>query len=599
MASMDLDSFMAAAAEHFEAVRPFVPMYIHLILSALFPIYAGAHASLSRPSSAAKPEKKSKRKVGLDDEDDDEDTVQKMEGLSPKDAILFPITAGLVLAGLYFLIKRYGADLINLVMGWYFAFVGVYSVARLVNDAATVAIGFVFPTYFAHRGILYHVDGEERAAKPQGQNASTSASLRSPVPLLPAFSKSFYDGVWAVRATVKRRYSFRAFVHGFVDLKAKVTIINFLSAAIGLASILYANLVAKPWYLTNLQGFAVCYSAMQFLSPTTFGTGSLILSGLFFYDIWAVFFTPLMVTVAKNLDQPIKLVFPRPHEAPTAPGQAPPPRSYSMLGLGDIVLPGIMIGLALRFDLYMFYLKKQKVARSGGNGPKNAASMEKAPFVPATGFWGDRFWTLFLRSDLVPDTLKTSFPKTYFWSLVVGYTIGMLTTLGVMSVFQHAQPALLYLVPGVLLSLWGTALVRGEVKQLWEFTEALNAEQIEESDNKKGSKTAENEDKKSDDRTFWQKLKDELFGAGEEKPKEDERTDPDADADGKSAARKSTGPDDGVLFAFVLSRYDPSKPSASDKLAREPEVNTQASAPTAQSQTSSESDLEIVCRNEA
>ena len=56
-------------------------MYLHLLVSALFPIYAGAHASLSRPSSAAKPSKKNKK--GDDDDDDNEleEQEQTMEGL--------------------------------------------------------------------------------------------------------------------------------------------------------------------------------------------------------------------------------------------------------------------------------------------------------------------------------------------------------------------------------------------------------------------------------------------------------------------------------------------------------------------------------------
>jgi minor histocompatibility antigen H13 len=40
-----------------------------------------------------------------------------------------------------------------------------------------------------------------------------------------------------------------------------------------------------------------------------------------------------------------------------------------------------------------------------------------------------------------------------------------------MRIWDHGQPALLYLVPGVLGTLWGTALVRGEWKLMWEYTE--------------------------------------------------------------------------------------------------------------------------------
>ena len=43
--------------------------------------------------------------------------------------------------------------------------------------------------------------------------------------------------------------------------------------------------------------------------------GALLLSGLFFYDIFWVFGTPVMVSVAKSLDAPIKLLFPRPDAA--------------------------------------------------------------------------------------------------------------------------------------------------------------------------------------------------------------------------------------------------------------------------------------------
>jgi hypothetical protein len=46
----------------------------------------------------------------------------------------------------------------------------------------------------------------------------------------------------------------------------------------------------------------------------------------------------------------------------------------------------------------------------------------------------------------------------------------MFTTLGVMPVFQHAQPALLYLVPDVLGAVWVTALVEGEARVMWNYT---------------------------------------------------------------------------------------------------------------------------------
>lgn len=190
-----------------------------------------------------------------------------------------------------------------------------------------------------------------------------------------------------------------------------------------------------------------------------------------------------MVTVAKSLDIPIKLVFPRP-AIPSADPAKPPIKQHAMLGLGDVVLPGIMIGLALRFDLYMFYLRKQtksKVAQQSDaakeSGPDAAASpvdrqmqISKAPYMSVSNKWGEWFWA---------RSAEQSFPKPYFKATMIGYVVGMLATLAVMQIADHAQPALLYLVPGVLIASWGTALVRGEWKEMQEFSEAFEEEEEE------------------------------------------------------------------------------------------------------------------------
>lgn len=43
------------------------------------------------------------------------------------------------------------------------------------------------------------------------------------------------------------------------------------------------------------------------LSLDSFKTGGILLVGFFFYDIFWVFFTPVMVSVAKSFDAPIKV----------------------------------------------------------------------------------------------------------------------------------------------------------------------------------------------------------------------------------------------------------------------------------------------------
>ena len=172
-----------------------------------------------------------------------------------------------------------------------------------------------------------------------------------------------------------------------------------------------------------------------------------------------------MVTVATNLDVPIKLLFPRPGTTSTG---AP---ALAMLGLGDVVLPGLIIAMSLRWDLWRFYEHHRRslvAAASLGNlPPADELKALKPRYTKATGTWGARFWDFHAAG---------AFPKPYFHASLVGYVVGLMTTLGVMHIFHHAQPALLYLVPAVVGSVWGTALVKGEAGELWRYTEEGDAD---------------------------------------------------------------------------------------------------------------------------
>ncbi|KAI9817532.1 MAG: hypothetical protein M1827_001143 [Pycnora praestabilis] len=473
-------------------LQPFIPTYMHLIASALFPIYTGAHASLFRPSSAAEPQK---RAVNVDkafdneDEDDEEEEEalsQKMEGLAPGDAILFPLLAGGTLTGLYFLIKwLQDPALLNRILNWYFSTFGIFAVSKLISDSLTVATSFIFPSRWRRRGTEWHVKSNRRVMvtrKDGGQDSSKTNHRLLPLPgwlSTLKVSSGIFAQIWNARTLFTERWTIKVLLHRAIAFKAKFGIQEVTGFVFGLVAVAYFNLVDKPWWLTNILGFSFSYGALQFMSPTTFWTGTLVLGALFVYDVYFVFFTPLMVTVATSLDIPIKLLFPR----PAGPDADPSKPSLAMLGLGDVVLPGIMIGLALRFDLYMFYLRKQtqKVSNDDVRADTNlttgkeqvSAEVVKAKYHSAAGGWGERFWSgsLLARSE-ENDREGGMFPKPYFHASLLGYVTGMLATLGCMQIWGHAQPALLYLVPGVLGSLWGTALLRGEWKEMWNFTEA-------------------------------------------------------------------------------------------------------------------------------
>jgi minor histocompatibility antigen H13 len=162
-----------------------------------------------------------------------------------------------------------------------------------------------------------------------------------------------------------------------------------------------------------------------------FKVGFILLGLLFFYDIFWVFGTPVMVEVAKNLDGPIKLMFPK-----SIPLENE--KSFNMIGLGDIVIPGIYVALMLRYDI-MKYLKLNPEA------------------------------------TYTPFSLKNC---KYFAITMLGYTAGIVSTLFIMFYFQAAQPALLYLVPGCLLSSILLSILNGEFTDLWNFSEEQFIEEL-------------------------------------------------------------------------------------------------------------------------
>lgn len=167
-------------------------------------------------------------------------------------------------------------------------------------------------------------------------------------------------------------------------------------------------------------------------------TAFALLGALLAYDIFWVFCTPVMVTVARGIDAPIKL-------------QAPKKGEFAMLGLGDVVVPGLMVALCLRFDLELY-------ARSRPNhavGP------------------------------------KSNFGKTYFHTALVSYIAGLVLTVVAMNVQGRAQPALLYLSPACSLGPVLLALARGELGAMLKWRdEEEQEEEMRDETIEKGSEVA-------------------------------------------------------------------------------------------------------------
>ena len=65
----------------------------------------------------------------------------------------------------------------------------------------------------------------------------------------------------------------------------------------------------QHWVANNLFGLAFAVNGVEFLSLNSISTGCILLGGLFIYDVFWVFGTNVMVTVAKSFEAPIKCKF--------------------------------------------------------------------------------------------------------------------------------------------------------------------------------------------------------------------------------------------------------------------------------------------------
>lgn len=326
-----------------------------------------------------------------------------IETMTKKDALMFPVIGSCTLGGLFLAFTYLNKDYINIVFHIYFSFIGVV--------VTTVFFYNRFKDFF-----------EELSKK-----------VVFSIPKIPFLTDEPSP------------------------IDALYLILFLFSSVIGVG-----YYMTKHYYLNNLLGIFFSIVGIENMMLGATNIGFILLSLLFFYDIYWVFFTPVMVTVAKNLEGPIKLMFPKKFDWEDQ-------KDFNMIGLGDIVIPGIYVALMLRYD-YLRVLKK---------------AIEK----------GEKLLQDKNGNSILPFGMSTF--GTYLWCFM-GYFMGILTTLFIMNVFQHAQPALLYLVPGVLIGSTLPALFRGEFMNFFNFEEnKLLAEcGIREEEKEEDKKEEDNKNKK-------------------------------------------------------------------------------------------------------
>ena len=345
-----------------------------------------------------------------------------IETMQQKDAWLFPVIGSGVLFGLYLLFKFFNDKYLNVLLHIYFTLLGSFSIGQLI---------------------------EEKINKKEPFSAYEKQDLFT-IPKIPYFNPE----------------------------PTKINKLNIVTFAFGLI-IGGIYFLKKNWILNNILGMAFSVFGIENLMLGEYKVGLILLSLLFFYDIFWVFYTPVMVSVAKNIEGPVKLMFPKLQDAIDKIKKEKPdeyadkaydPREFNMIGLGDIVIPGVYVALMLRFDIYLYKKAKKDITKFGFS-------------------FGN---------------------MKYFIVTFVFYNLGIIITLCSMYFFNHAQPALLYLVPCTLFSSTLLSFANKDFKLLWKFNE-------EKIDKEEDDDDEDEEDEKDDKKEKKGEIKEETKEVKKEK----------------------------------------------------------------------------------
>nr|XP_043623816.1 signal peptide peptidase-like 4 isoform X2 [Erigeron canadensis] len=176
--------------------------------------------------------------------------------------------------------------------------------------------------------------------------------------------------------------------------------------------------ISFAWIGQDILGIALIITVIQIIRVPNLKVGTVLLSCAFLYDIFWVFVSKwwfhesVMIMVARGDKSgedgiPMLLKIPRMFD---------PWGGYSIIGFGDIILPGLLVAFSLRYD----WLSNKRL-RAG-----------------------------------------------YFLWAMIAYGLGLLITYVALNLMDgHGQPALLYIVPFTVGTLLVLGKKRGDLRHLW------------------------------------------------------------------------------------------------------------------------------------
>ena len=246
----------------------------------------------------------------------------------------------------------------------------------------------------------------------------------------------------------KRKYNY------FFDLNFFEISSFFIS---GLLIALY--FITRHWIINDIICFGLAFTTLSFIILKSFMLCFVCLFAFFIYDTFWVFYSEkiftenVMVVAATSIQIPIKIEFP-------ILFSNNPIKNCMLLGLGDILLPGMIIKYCRRFDALKLKLDKKK---PGLRKKKN----------------------------------KMDF---YLYNLIL-YFISVALAMIMMFVFNHGQPVLFYISPIFILGLMGKAYNDGCFGIFWngiKLKKKLNNEKEKKEENEESEEENEEEEDEED-----------------------------------------------------------------------------------------------------
>lgn len=396
-----VDSTIWDYAQILWEVSPVDPMLLTqtiMIGLATVSVYWCCRATVEKPLNAKDPDKDSPLY-----HPSDLYTSLGSDRIQEKEAVLAPFIAGSVLVGIYYAFKL-NPEIVKR------AFRMVFNCTAVTSVMATASM------------------------------ALTAVSRGLPGrPVLPHWQLALFRDITCKQPGVRSEAEQLEEIN--VDVDHQLVNVNFSLAdilgTVAAAGLVYLNVNAPSWLFGNIMAMCMVINGGRLLKFSTYKIALIALTGLFIYDIYFVFYTDVMMTVAVNIDAPIKLELPRP-PATLANSSF---KATSLLGLGDIAVPSMFISFLLRYDVWNYYDLNQEL----------------------------------------PFHLARRIPTPFFNAGMISYVLGLAGAIVAMLLTGLGQPALLYLCPSVMGVSLAMCLWRGELKRMWSF---VDGEKIDDGEDK-------------------------------------------------------------------------------------------------------------------